>query len=418
MNTERDVMRALFARVCLTIVYGGTLLVSRALKRFGRAPWTATGRIAVTGTFHNPNWYLSHVGPLAGSGREVLLVTDEPLRPLVNVRFACPPRWLRRMCTRAGAKMLKLIAVGRRYRPDLFMGYHLFPGAVSALLAARLFGRPACYQMTAGPLEYLGGGWQVENVLCRCLRRPSRWVERLALALTREFDLVVVRGTQARAALVEHGLNGQVSIITGSVDPAGPSGAARDYDLVFVGRLSAIKQPGQFVEVVAAVAREVADVRAVVIGAGPLRDELEAQAERLGVTDRIAFLGRRTDVDALLARSRVFVLTSKWEGLSIAMIEAMAAGAVPVVADVGELGDLVRSDCNGYLVAPGAVEAYARHAVRLLGDRDRWARMSAEATATALRHCGRAAIARRWRDELDELVARTGGGQGREREAG
>jgi glycosyltransferase involved in cell wall biosynthesis len=342
--------------------------------------------------------------------REVILVGDAPQAPIKGVRFLSPPRWLLQILGRAGAKFVWMLGAGLRYRPDLYMGYHIMPGACSALMVARLFGRPACYQMTGGPIEIEGGGIGAENALLKRLGRPSAMLERLALRVLRQFDVAVVRGSKAHAFVSERGFPGTVAIITGSVAAAVAVPASqRRYDLVYVGRLTELKQPLQFVEIAAAVRLERPDVRAAVVGDGPMADAMKARAAELGVAGQVDFLGQRADVSCLLAASKVLVLTSRSEGLSIAMAEAMAAGAVPVVADVGELGDLVENGVNGYLVEPDSVDQYAARVSSLLRDPALWTRCSQAAAAAAMRHCGVDAVTALWRRHLDETIQRAAG---------
>ncbi len=402
-------LRSWMARVALAGLYGAAWTGALLGRCLPHGPWRPTGRILVTGTFHNPNWYFSHIRPLARSGlREVVLVVDEPQQPIERVRFVCPPRWLARLIGRAGAKAIWLIGAGLRYRADLYMGYTVLPGACSALVAARLMGRPACYQMTGGPVEIEGGGVQKEGPVTRSLGRSSPLLERLAVAVVRQFDLVVVRGGRARQFLYERHLNGSVAIITGSIAPPAPAnGLARDIDLIYVGRLAGVKQPWQVLEVVSAVRRQKPDVRAVIVGDGPLLAELHEQARQMELQDNVEFLGQRGDVEALLARSKVFLLTSRSEGLSIAMAEAMAAGAVPVVADVGELATLVWPGRTGYLIRPNHISEYAEHVLELLDDAGAWARCSAAARQLAVESCGLQAVARRWQSHLTDVIDRS-----------
>lgn len=372
----------------------------------------------MVGTFHNTGWFTSHAAPLAASGcRSVVFVADAPLPAPAGVRFACPPRWMGRLLGRAASKLLWLIVVGWRHRPDLYMGYHIFPGALTALIVARLMGRPACYQMTGGPIEVLGGGVHNENRLMSGLARPSAYLERLAMAVVRQFDLVVVRGKGATRFLRERGANGAVAVIPGSVRREFfDTRAERDLDLIFVGRLSEIKQPQQFVEIVAALnlRRETEapaqtppePVRAAMVGDGPLAESVRRRAEQLGVSGQIQFVGKSRDVMSLLVRSRIFVLTSRSEGLSIAMAEAMAAGVVPVVADVGELGDLVVDDENGRLIAPNDVGAFARAIAQLLSEPERWDECSRAAVESARRYCHIDAVAEQWRERLRAVAPR------------
>jgi glycosyltransferase involved in cell wall biosynthesis len=391
----------------LGVLYAAAVLVSRARGRANPGSGRPSNCILVIGTFHNPNWFQSHVRPLARSGvGEVILVCDEVMAAAGKVRFECPPRWMAALLSRAGAKLVWALRCALRYRPDLYMGYHIFPAALSALVVARLFGRPACYQDTSGPLELEGGGWHAENRLLAALQRPSAWIERLAFAVVREFDSVVVRGSGAEAFIRRTGYRRALAVITGSVEPAGRwrDFSERTVDLAFVGRLTEYKRPDRFIAALAAVAKTLPRTRALVIGDGPDAQRLGALARELGVDANVQFVGKRADVNDLLATARVFLLTSRWEGLSIAMLEAMAAGAVPVVAAVGDLGDLLRDGENGFLVRQDDVTAFARQATALLSDPDLWRRCSRKAVATAVANSGVDAIAKRWQRHLRSVL--------------
>ena len=374
--------------------------------------WQPTGRILVVGTFYNPNWFLSHVRPLAQSGlEEIIVVTDEPQGDIERVRFACPPRWASRVLGRTVAKLVWTVVAGLRSRPDLYMGYHIIPNSVVALIAGRLLSRPAAYQMTGGPIEVLDGGIGSENSWMTKLAWPSPFLERLALAVVKEFDLVVVRGTTARRFLGEHDVTDAVAIIPGSVDTRYLSTVAdRWCDLLYVGRFTETKRPLEFVEIVAASATAFPTLRAVMVGDGPLMDEVRERAKRLGIADRLELRGKTSDVADLLGRTRVFVLTSRSEGLSIAMAEAMMAGAVPVVTRVGDLGDLVSDGDNGYLLEPGDRTGFATRIQQILADPPLWARLSAAAVTTARAHVGLERVSALWAQHIPAVVARCSGG--------
>lgn len=404
---DMSIVRKTAGHVLLVSVYGFTWLVAVLSRVIPRRPWKPTGRIMVTGTFFNPNWYLSHVAPLSRSGvQEVIVVVDEPQLPLQRVKFVCPPKWIARLISRGGAKAIWMIIAGLRYRPDLYMGYWLTPGACSALVAGKLLGRPSCYQMTGGPIEILGGGFATGNSVQRLLGRPSKLIETMALAVVGLFDLVVVRGNKAKEFLAANDIEGSVAIITGSVNGCLQTlQGDRRIHLVFVGRLAPDKQVGQFVTVVDAVTRVMPSIRAAVVGDGPLIENLRAYADRLGLTDNIEFLGQRKDVEAILACSKIFVLTSQSEGLSIAMAEAMAAGVVPVVADVGELSDLVIDGVNGYLIEPNNINEYAEKCMSLLQDHTLWTQHSRKAVEAARKYCDIEVISEKWGQHLRDVIS-------------
>lgn len=404
MNTIRKIA----SYILLVSAYVSTWLVAVVGHAIPRRRWKPNGRIAVTGTIFNPNWYLSHITPLTRSGvREVILVIDEPLQPMDGVRFACPPKWLARLISRAAAKALWLFYVGIRYRPDLFMGYNLVAGGCTALVAGAILGRPACYQMTGGQLvlSTVGVDTYEPTPTPTCREGLRMAIERMAVRVIRHFDLIVVRGNKGRAFLADYGIADNVVIITGSVKGVlDPVQTDRSIDVVFVGRLNPIKQVDQFIEIVHRVSQTIPEVKAAIVGDGPLMKDLKSDVERRHLSGNVEFLGKREDVEAILGRSKVFVLTSKSEGSSIAMAEAMSVGAVPVVANVGELADLVQNGVNGYVIEPNAVDRYVAVIQSLLNDAEHWARLSDNAAQTARQSCHLDAISDRWRRCLGATV--------------
>lgn len=136
----------------------------------------------------------------------------------------------------------------------------------------------------------------------------------------------------------------------------------------WVGRLVPAKLPGDFLEAVSLAAARVPRLRALVVGDGPLRQEAEARARELGVRDRVVFAGLRKDVPELLGGMEALVFSSEREGLSIAMLEGMAAG-VPIVATrVGGTPELVDDGRSGLLVPPHAPGELAAAITRVLED--------------------------------------------------
>lgn len=206
------VARSVFAYLFLVFSFAAMLVCAVLGRMVPRQNRNKTGRILITGRFGNRNWFISHAMPLVRSGvNEVIVVTEAEQEQMAGLRFVCPPRWAQRVFGRALSKMVWMIVAGLKFKPDAYMGYHLFPGAMSVLIVASWFGRPACYQMTGGPIEIAGGGFENENALMSSLSKSSRFLEKLALAVVRRFDLVVVRGHQAERFLAKRGLNGSAA---------------------------------------------------------------------------------------------------------------------------------------------------------------------------------------------------------------
>lgn len=98
----------------------------------------------------------------------------------------------------------------------------------------------------------------------------------------------------------------------------------------------------------------------VFAGDGPEKSNLENETRRLGLTDRVIFLGSRNDIPELLYGCDVFALPSLYEGLPLSIMEAMAAGKPVVASNIGGVNELILDGESGYLVPPGDTHALAR----------------------------------------------------------
>ena len=107
------------------------------------------------------------------------------------------------------------------------------------------------------------------------------------------------------------------------------------------------------------------DVRFAIVSDGELRGEIMAQAEALGIGDKVVITGIRTDVREILAASDLFVLSSLWEGMPLSLIEAMSVGVPAVATNVGGVGQLLKDGVTGLLVPPADAQALAAAIARL-----------------------------------------------------
>lgn len=159
---------------------------------------------------------------------------------------------------------------------------------------------------------------------------------------------------------------------------------ARRFRLIFVGTLAQLyKAPNILIEATALCIHQGLDVELVLVGDGKHRQELEEQARRLKVGDRIHFRGQLTAGDAVRAeldRADLFVLPSFQEGLPRAMVEAMARALPCIGSTVGGIPELLASED---LVPPGNPQILALRIREVLSDPARQARMSARNLATA-----------------------------------
>ena len=143
------------------------------------------------------------------------------------------------------------------------------------------------------------------------------------------------------------------------------------------------------------VRESVPEVRFLLVGSGPLEEPMKKRAQALGLVDAVIFAGFREDAPKIAAAFDVFALSSRYEGLSIALVEAMALGKPSVVTGVGGVPEVIQDGQQGLVVGSGDSRGLAEGLVRLLQDEETHNRM------------GRAASRRASRFDIRKTVART-----------
>jgi glycosyltransferase involved in cell wall biosynthesis len=174
---------------------------------------------------------------------------------------------------------------------------------------------------------------------------------------------------------------------------------------IAAGRLTPQKGFDLLVSAYAQVAREQPEWTLKICGHGPLRHSLMAIAEECGVANRLVLPRHVPDMESELQQASIFVLSSRWEGFPLVVIEAMAKG-LPVVAFDCPTGpaELVEHGVTGLLVPAGDTGALAAAMLELMRDEDKRRRFGAAAVERAANY-NLDSIAKRWDALLAELAA-------------
>jgi len=149
-------------------------------------------------------------------------------------------------------------------------------------------------------------------------------------------------------------------------------------------RLDKIKNLTMLLRVFQRILSRMPETSLLIAGKGPAKNELENLSEELGIKERVLFLGLRSDLPEIYPLLDVFALTSFTEGISITLLEAMAAGIPPVVTDVGGNSEVVEDGESGFLVPLGKDEIMVERIMTLLQSPERRKEMGASAAKRAL----------------------------------
>jgi len=153
--------------------------------------------------------------------------------------------------------------------------------------------------------------------------------------------------------------------------------------IIHIGRFSPQKNHKLLLEAFSLALCCSSDLRLWLVGDGELRPDVEELANKLGIEDKVAFLGVRSDIPELLAQADIFVLSSNWEGMPLSVLEAMASGKPVIATAVGGVPELVENGTTGILVPPADPDALANAIVSLAKDPEKRASLGAMAQIVA-----------------------------------
>ncbi|HEY3248935.1 MAG TPA: glycosyltransferase family 4 protein [bacterium] len=255
----------------------------------------------------------------------------------------------------------------RAQRPDLIHLHGSRSGLLGSIAARRARARPVVY--TAHALAFY-----------RRLPGMLRWLAARAEGFTaRTADRTIYLSDADRDSAGGRGVaTSRAVVIPNGVDPR-PFVDAPDRRAEFgfaasapvagmIARFVPQKDPLAFVRMAKAVTDRLPGARFLLVGDGPLRPAVAAAVRELGLDDAIRMTGWRSDIPALLATMDVFVLTSRWEGMPIVVLEAMASGK-PVVAHVlPGLLEVLPPEQADLLIDPHDPGRYADAVIGLLAD--------------------------------------------------
>lgn len=216
-----------------------------------------------------------------------------------------------------------------------------------------------------------------------------RWRERIHTWMVNHLShgIVAVSDLTMKKALEEGIRAEKITVIPNGIMPVTLNEADRsevrqqveagenDVFLISVGRLVYQKAHEYLVSAMPAVLEELPNVKVGICGDGLLRAELEAQIRSLGLEKEIKLFGMQANVTKYLAAADVFVLPSRWEGLPIALLEAMSAGLPVIATRVEGVDEVVEEGVQGLLVQPESTEELVKAILQLSKDIARRQRM-------------------------------------------
>ncbi len=174
--------------------------------------------------------------------------------------------------------------------------------------------------------------------------------------------------------------------------------------LLTVGRLTVQKGHTVLLDAIAKLKSIRPQPQFVFAGDGPLKDDLVEKARRLGILQQVRFVGIRGDINELLLAADIFVQPSLWEGLSLALLEALLAGLPVLATRVGGVIDVVEDGYSALLVPPRNSAALSAAMRRLLRDKQLRNRLGRTGQKRAQTHYSIEHMCRAYEELLTKLI--------------
>jgi N-acetyl-alpha-D-glucosaminyl L-malate synthase BshA len=311
------------------------------------------------------------------------------------VLFEYPPHDL--------ALAAKMAEVAREHRLDLFHVHYAIPHAITGFLAQQMLGPKAPKLVTT-----------LHGTDVTLVGQDRSFFEITRFGIQKSDGVTAVSRFLRQMTLDEFQISNGIEVIYNFIDLADycPSRAYKDRAafakpgekiLLHVSNFRPVKRIMDVVRILERVNREVPAVL-LMVGEGPERSSAQALARRLGLQDRVRFLGTQEGVQEIAAMADVFLLPSELESFGLSALEAMACGVPVIGSDAGGLPEVVTSGETGYLLPVGDVEGMAARALELFRDDRRRGLMGAAGRERAEQHFGAERIVTQYEQYYERVL--------------
>ena len=290
--------------------------------------------------------------------KEIFLVRRLPLESNKTNTFS-PPEFLKfSLFLSEIYRFFALIYLCVREKPDLLYAIYFVPHGIYAAVVGFLSGIPVIQELIGTD-------------------RPKVAKNKIYQSLLKKTARIGVRGASSIEHLVSLGIPREKIFVPTAVNVLDfslfkPNPLPKKYDLIYCGRMDKNKQIDLIINAIAQIRQKQPEVRAVLVGDGPERSNLESLCQKYHMEDSIVFTGNvpYQKIPDLLNQSRIFVMASAFEGLPVAMIEALSCCLPVVVPDIGDISDVAVNGYNALLVKGNSVNDFAEAFSNLLTNLD------------------------------------------------
>jgi glycosyltransferase involved in cell wall biosynthesis len=319
--------------------------------------------ILIAAGLNNEKKLISKLEPLVSIEgiNEIYLVRKRDLS-YKKIRCSAPPLW---MCFSRILielyRMSKLFFLCISAKIDVLIGMHFVPHSIYVGFLGLLFHKPYIVAFTEDPKIH------GQSSLFWFILKKAQYIS--------------VRGSSSLKYLESKGVAKNRIFISPNVYSFTDVKIQHNKktDILFVAAFVKEKGLEVFVEIISQLKEKIPTVRAVMVGSGPLEKELKERVLNEGLQNNIMIVPEQKNIDKYYQEARIFLLTSKTEGLPMVVVEALHQGLPCVVSNVGDVSDVAITGVNSFVVESGCVSEFVNKTHQLLSNKDLYKEMSVNA---------------------------------------
>ena len=336
-------------------------------KKKGLTVFVIAGRIGSSLT-------LSKVEPIVQLKKveKIVIFRREEGPPLKKTQYVTLPKFITFLkpyfLFRTFFEIFQLFIFSIKYHPDVINGiYTAMPGFYSFLIS-KLLGVKNIISIIGGIIEI------------KTYHKFNFFWKRFNLWMYRKSTFITTTGSVLSEYLIENRIEKRKIIIyPGSINTSifFDANCTREIDIIFAGKFRLLKGPDRVLQVIKYLKSKIPDIKGCFIGKGYMYDLIQEEIRKNELGSNIKLMRHVKNPNYYFQRAKLLLMPSRSEGLSIAMLEAMACGCVPIVSDVGNMTDAAIHDWNAMVVNDYLdVKLFAKCARDLLTNKATWSYLS------------------------------------------
>lgn len=285
---------------------------------------------------------------------DIIMVVRDTKGPEINkVQYNCPPKWTLKIPIIAlFYKFVLMMYLSIHEKPELIHGYLLFPHGILAIAVGMLTRKKVGVSLIAGPVELYASGSPIGKYSYCTPLPPLNRIGKILLQMLDKCDIITVTGNYTMRFLSKNGINeNKITILPHVIDDRFKViDVAKEYDVVFVGRLAAVKHIETLIKSIDVVGKRYPNLKVAIVGDGPCKIELEHLSTKLNLNEIIYFAGYQSNVWECYNRGKLSIITSEREGFPYSVVEALSCGLPVVTSNCGDVSNVIKDDYNGIIV--------------------------------------------------------------------